>query len=59
MNRELCDCEGTCYKNNTISYKLCGGRNLFEDGKQSGMMVMRLKVGEVLDLTIDRVERAI
>ena len=53
MNHAECLVAGSCFKDNTVSYKLCGGRNLFEDRNQSGVMLVRLKVGEVLNLTLD------
>ena len=53
MNKSLIYNEGTCYKYNTTSYKLCGGRNLMEDGIQSGINLRYLKIGEALNLTVD------
>jgi hypothetical protein len=36
---------GTCYKLDSITYKLSGGFCLFEDNKQAGMDIRRVEEG--------------
>lgn len=44
----------TCQHKESISYKLRGGKFLFEDGFQSGEEIAWVKEGETLNLSIDR-----
>ena len=44
---------GTCYKLDSITYKLSGGFCLFEDNKQAGMDIRRVEEGETLNVAVD------
>jgi len=44
----------TCQHKEAVSYKLRGGKFLFEDGNQSGEEVPWIKEGDTLNLSIDR-----
>ena len=43
----------TCQHQESLSYKLKGGKFLFEDGIQSGEEIPRVKEGDTLNLSID------
>lgn len=44
----------TCQHKQAISYKLRGGKFLFEDGIQSGEEILEVKSGDTLQMSIDR-----
>ena len=43
----------TCQHKESISYKISGGKMLFEDGVQTGEKIPELNEGQTLNLSID------
>ncbi len=35
LKKDLISNSGICYREGAFSYKVCGGKNLYEDGKKS------------------------